>query len=166
MNYAAIKTCDFANGPGVRVSLFVSGCTLGCDGCFNADAQDFTYGQQFDDTTSETVLRLLTPEYVRGLSVLGGEPFEPQNIPALTSFLQTVRAKRPDKDVWIYSGHTFEEIVTGDGAELLSLADVLVDGPFVKEKRDPTLQFRGSSNQRMIDVRKSLESGCVVEYSQ
>lgn len=167
MNYAAIKSCDFANGPGVRVSLFVSGCTLNCHGCFNKNAQDFSYGQPFTKETEETIISLLNEApYIRGLSVLGGEPFEKRNIPDLISFLKSVRDAQPFLDIWIFSGHTFEEIVATEGVELLKLADVLVDGPFLIEAKDPTLRFRGSSNQRLIDVPKSLACGEVVLYDE
>lgn len=165
MNYANIKTCDIANGVGVRVSLFVSGCTHGCPGCFNAEAQDFTYGKPFTRETEDLLLSELDKSYVAGLTLLGGEPFEPRNQRVLLPFLRRVRSERPGKTVWAFSGYTWEEL-TGESRarceatdELLSLTDVLVDGEFVEALKDISLRFRGSSNQRLIDVPASLAAG-------
>lgn len=166
MNYGAIKKTDIANGPGVRVSLFVSGCTHQCPGCFNSVAWDFNYGNAFDETVQEEIFHALAPQYISGLSVLGGEPFEPENQRALLPFLREVRKRFPEKNIWFYSGYVFETELLGESraycevtAELLSMIDVLVDGRFVEAEKDITLKFKGSRNQRIIDVRKSLESG-------
>lgn len=169
MNYAAIKNCDIANGPGVRVSLFVSGCTHHCKGCFNAVAWDFNYGEPFTEDTVGLLLQLLKPDHVKGVTLLGGEPFEPENQPALLDFLQKMKAVYPDKTVWAYSGYLFDKHILpcklGEPEvtkKLLNYVDVLVDGPFIEEKKDLMLRFRGSSNQRLIDVKKSMAAGTVV----
>lgn len=171
MNYATIKNCDIANGPGVRVSLFVSGCTHRCKGCFNEIAWDFAYGQPFTQETVEEILRLLSPPHIRGLTLLGGEPFEPQNQGAVVELLRQVKAKFPEKSVWAYSGYLFDkDILSGSlgprevTMEYLSYLDVLVDGPFVESKKDLSLRFRGSSNQRLIDVPASLSAGRIVPW--
>ncbi len=169
MNYAVIKNCDIANGPGVRVSLFVSGCTHHCKGCFNEVAWDFNYGEPFTQEVIDSILEMLAPAHIKGITLLGGEPFEPENQPALVDFLRQVRAKYPQKSVWCFSGYLFDRDILpgklGDPAitgEMLSLIDVLVDGPFVMSKKDLTLRFRGSSNQRIIQVQPSVEKGEVV----
>ena len=163
MNYAAIKNCDIANGPGVRVSLFVSGCTHRCPGCFNQIAWDFDYGEAFTPDTIEYILNLLKPDYIQGLTLLGGEPFEPQNQGAVVELLRQVKKNYPNKSIWAFSGYLFEKDILsgrlGDTAEYLSFLDVLVDGPFVEEKKNLSLRFRGSGNQRLIDVPASLEQG-------
>lgn len=165
MNYATIKPVDVANGPGVRVSLFVSGCTHKCKGCFNSEAWDFNYGTPFDETAKEKIFNALEHSYIEGFSLLGGEPFEPQNQTALLPFLKELKHKFPDKTVWCYSGYTFEtDILAGKlgnpdiTKEMISLIDILVDGKFVEDKKDLHLRFRGSSNQRIIDVQKSLKA--------
>ena len=169
MNYATIKNRDIANGPGVRVSLFVSGCTHHCKGCFNAVAWDFDYGQPFTEQTMDSILEMLEPSFVKGITLLGGEPFEPQNQPVLVELLRKIKAKYPEKSVWAFSGYLFDRDILpgnlGDPAstrEFLSYVDVLVDGRFEEEKRDLTLRFRGSSNQRLINVPASLQQGQVV----
>ena len=169
MNYAVIKNCDIANGPGVRVSLFVSGCTHRCKGCFNEVAWDFDYGQPFTQQTVDQILVMLAPDYIKGLTLLGGEPFEPQNQPAIVDLLRQVKAAFPQKTVWAFSGYLFDRDILpgklGDPAltrDYLSYLDVLVDGPFVENQKDMTLRFRGSSNQRVIDVPASLASGQIV----
>lgn len=198
MNYAAIKKTDVANGPGIRVSLFVSGCTHGCKGCFNREAWDFEYGEAYTKETEAELLEALAPGYIRGLSVLGGEPMEPRNRGTVLALLRTVRRRFPEKDIWCYTGYDYEndllrwvreenfeaagghgkgassgggsaavqsgsaEHVQGETAELLSLIDVLVDGEFVEEKKNLRLAFRGSENQRLIDVRESLRQGKAV----
>lgn len=169
MNYAAIKNCDIANGPGVRVSLFVSGCTHHCKGCFNKIAWDFQYGEPFTQETVQIILDMLAPEHVRGLTLLGGEPFEPQNQPAIVELLRQVKQKYPDKSVWAFSGYLFDKHILAKKLgpwdvtrEYLSYVDVLVDGPFVLEKKDLRLRFRGSSNQRIINVPASLKQGDIV----
>lgn len=172
MHYATIKPRDIANGPGVRVSLFVSGCTHRCPGCFNAEAWDFDYGKPFDDAVVDELLTLLAPDYVKGLSLLGGEPFEPQNQRALVEFLRKVREKYPKKTVWCYSGYTLEQLRGESRArceytdEMLSMIDVLVDGRFVMEKKNIRLRFRGSENQRLIDLNKTRETGEIVLWDE
>lgn len=169
MNYATIKNCDIANGPGVRVSLFVSGCTHRCPGCFNEVAWDFSYGQPFTQETIDSILEMLKPAHIKGLTLLGGEPFEPENQPAVLELLRQLKAKYSDKTVWAFSGYLFDkDILAGRlgpfeiTREYLSYVDVLVDGPFVQAKKDLTLRFRGSSNQRLIDVPASLKAGEIV----
>ena len=166
MNYATIKKRDIANGPGVRVSLFVSGCTHRCPGCFNEVAWDFDYGEPFTEDTIETIVNMLRPAYIRGLTLLGGEPFEPQNQGAVVQLLRRVKQELPEKSIWAFSGYLFDKDICsgrlGDTAEYLSYLDVLVDGPFVEAKKNLSLRFRGSENQRLIDVKASLASGEIV----
>lgn len=169
MNYATIKNCDIANGPGVRVSLFVSGCTHRCPGCFNSVAWDFDYGQPFTQETIDLILDMMKPSYIKGITLLGGEPFEPQNQPALVELLRQIKAKYPEKSIWAFSGYLFDKDILpgrlGDPAvtkEFLSYLDVLVDGPFVEAKKNLMLRFRGSSNQRLIHVPSTLERGEIV----
>lgn len=166
MNYASIKKFDVANGEGVRVSLFVSGCTHKCKGCFNAEAWDFNYGQPYTDKVRDEILDALGHNYIHGLSLLGGEPFEPDNQRALISLLRIFKSRFPDKDVWCYSGYTLDnDLIKGGRAytevtdEMLSYIDILVDGEFVEELKDIKLRFRGSSNQRIIDVKRTLKEG-------
>jgi anaerobic ribonucleoside-triphosphate reductase activating protein len=175
MNYATIKWTDIANGEGVRISLFVSGCTHRCKNCFNEIAWDFDYGQPFDSAVQEKILSELGSSFISGLSLLGGEPLEPQNQLALYPFLQEVKSRYPEKKVWCYTGFVFDE---KDGTltnkakntpvtkELIALIDVLVDGPFVEELKDIRLKFRGSSNQRIIDVPRTKEKGECVLYME
>ena len=158
MNYASIKHHDVANGPGIRVSLFVSGCTHHCRGCFNAEAWSFTYGAAFTQQHVDEILEALKPDYIQGLSLLGGEPFEPENQPAVLDLVRQVRAAYPLKNIWAYSGYTFEQLQTLAPA-LLGQITVLVDGPFVEQQKDLRLAFRGSANQRILDVPASLERG-------
>ena len=166
MNYATIKNCDIANGPGVRVSLFVSGCTHRCPGCFNEIAWDFDYGQPFTQETIDSIIDMLRPSYIRGLTLLGGEPFEPQNQSAVVELLRQIRKEMPHKSIWAFSGYLFDRDILsgrlGDCSEYLSYLDVLVDGPFVEAKKNLSLRFRGSENQRLIDVPASLRSGEIV----
>ena len=169
MNYATIKNCDIANGPGVRVSLFVSGCTHRCPGCFNEIAWDFDYGTPFTEETIKTILNMLHPDYIRGLTLLGGEPFEPQNQGPVVELLRKIKQEMPQKSIWAFSGYLFDKDILsgrlGDWEitrEYLSYLDVLVDGPFVLAKKNLSLRFRGSENQRLIDVPASLASGQVV----
>lgn len=169
MYYGEIKKRDIANGYGVRVSLFVSGCTRHCKNCFNPETWSFTYGKPFTDSTEEEILQALEPNYVNGLTVLGGEPMEIENQRVLVHFLRRVRERYPDKDIWCYSGSTLEtDMLAEDGRnhcevtdELLSLLDVLVDGAFVEELKNINLRFRGSSNQRIIDMNATRKSGRV-----
>ena len=151
MNYAKIKKVDIANGPGVRVSLFVSGCRNHCKGCFNPETWDFDYGRPFTRATEDEIIEALRPSWIQGLSILGGEPTEEENAAVLIPFLKRVRAALPDKDIWLYSGYTYEVL---RDKEILTLADVLVDGPFLLEQKDAGLAFRGSRNQRIIDLKE------------
>ncbi len=172
MNYGNIKEKDIANGPGVRVTLFVSGCTHHCQDCFNPETWAFDYGQPFDETAEEIVMTALAPDHIRGLTLLGGEPMEPINQKALLPFLKRVRERFPKKTIWCFSGYTFEELTGQSRAnvsttpELLSLIDVLVDGEFKKELKSLMLRFRGSSNQRILDLRLSLAEGNPVFLSR
>lgn len=173
MNYATIKWYDIANGEGVRISLFVSGCTHHCKNCFNQVAWDFSYGEPFDEEIQSKILKELESDYIAGLSLLGGEPLEPQNQVALLPFVKRVKELYPNKTVWCYTGNILNErkgILTDKHKntpvtkELISLIDVLVDGPFIEELKDVRLKFRGSSNQRVIDVKKTLQSKKIVLY--
>ena len=165
MNYMEIKKSDIANGPGVRVSLFVSGCTRHCKGCFNPETWDFEAGKPFDSLVEIELLNLLGRGYINGLTLLGGEPMEPQNRAVLLPFLKKVREKYPEKSIWCYSGYTFEELIDAGAKEILSLIEVLVDGEFVLDKKDIRLPFRGSSNQRILDVAASLDANAPVMYN-
>ena len=166
MYYGEIKNCDIANGEGVRVTLFVSGCTNHCKNCFQPQTWDFEYGQPFTEETEQHLLELLSPSYINGLTLLGGEPFEPENQRVLVPFLRRVRARYPQKNIWSFSGFTYEELTT-EGSyprcavtdEFLSLLDVLVDGRYVEELKDISLRFRGSRNQRLIDLTASRAAG-------
>ena len=166
MNYATIKNCDIANGPGVRVSLFVSGCTHRCKGCFNEVAWDFDYGEPFTQNTIDRIIEMLRPSYIRGLTLLGGEPFEPQNQEAVVTLLRQIKRELPEKSIWAFSGYLFDKDILsgrlGNTDEYLSYLDVLVDGPFVEAKKNLSLRFRGSGNQRLIDVQASLTAGEIV----
>lgn len=167
MNVAQIKNLDIANGPGCRVSVFVSGCTRMCKGCFNSVAWDFDYGEQFDDGTIIRIINLMLNPRISGLSVLGGEPFEPRNQKEVLRLMRSVKQSVPDKDIWCFTGYTFEQIlcsgITAPYAdEMIKLIDVLVDGPFILEQKNLALKFRGSSNQRIIDVQNSLTQGKMV----
>ena len=172
MNVATVKKYDIANGVGVRVSLFVSGCRHACPGCFNAVAWDFGYGTPYTEETERELLDALRPSYIRGLTLLGGEPFEPENQAVLLSLLRRVRSELPEKDVWCYSGFTFEELTGGSARcatpltrQLLGMLDVLVDGRYLADRADISLVFRGSSNQRILDVKASLALGRPVPYA-
>lgn len=169
VNYANIKYCDIANGVGVRTTLFVSGCRLHCPNCFNSEAWDFHSGEPFTTAVEDEILQSLAPAHIDGLSVLGGEPMEPENQAGLVDFLERVRATYPEKNIWMYSGHTWEQLTKGawhldDTDRILATLDVLVDGPFVQDDYDISLRFRGSSNQRIIDVPASLAAGEVVPW--
>ncbi len=166
MYYAAIKKTDVANGPGVRVSLFVSGCTHRCKGCFNSEAWDFYFGREYTQETEREILQALSPDYIRGLSVLGGEPMEPENRGTVLQLLQAVKRQFPDKDIWCYTGYDYEKDLLRDKGQeipqILAMTDVLVDGEFVEERKNIRLAFRGSENQRLIDVQASLRCGKTV----
>lgn len=173
MNYGEIKKNDIANGEGVRTSLFVSGCRHHCKGCFNGQTWDFAYGKPFTEETAMEILTACEPYWINGLSLLGGEPFEPENQRVLLPFLIMFKERFPDKNIWCYSGFTFEEILgytqsrakTDISKEMLAMIDVLVDGKFIEEKKDISLKFRGSSNQRLIDVKKTFRQKEIVLYS-
>ncbi len=171
MNYAEIKQYDVANGTGVRVSIFVSGCTHHCKHCFNEETWDFNYGRPFSETEADQIVEYLKPDYVAGLSVLGGEPFEPSNQEGLLPLLQAVKKEYPEKDIWCYTGYLFDKQILEDMCrksevtrQMLSCIDILLDGRFVEEKKNLKLRFRGSENQRIIDVKKSLEQGRVIHW--
>lgn len=164
MNYGKINKCDIANGEGVRVSLFVSGCRNRCKNCFQPETWDFNYGNEFTDETAEKIFSAVKNPSVRGLTVLGGEPMEPENQVALLPFLRNFKAKFPEKTIWIYTGNTYEELTgdhrthTEETAEILSLTDILVDGKFVEEEKSLGLRFRGSKNQRVIDMNLTRQN--------
>ena len=172
MYFGKIKNCDIANGEGVRVSLFVSGCTNHCEHCFQPQTWAFDYGEPFTPQTEQTILELLSPDYINGLTLLGGEPFEPENQRVLLPFVRRVRAAFPRKTVWCFTGFTYDELLT-EGShprceatdELLSLLDVLVDGRYVEELKDISLRFRGSSNQRLIDLNATRQTGSIRLFS-
>ncbi len=171
MNYADIKRIDVANGEGVRVSVFVSGCNHHCKGCFNECAWDFNYGNKFTEKQEEEVLKDLDHDYISGLTLLGGEPLEPANQAGLLPLVKKAKEKFPDKKIWCYTGFDFEKDVVGKMAqqsdttkELLKYIDVVVDGKFEEDKKDLKLKFRGSSNQRILDVQESLKENKPVEY--
>ena len=172
MNYCAIKRSDVANGPGMRVTLFVSGCTNRCPGCFQPETWDFDYGEPFTKEVEDRIIQLLTPSYISGLTLLGGEPFEPENQRALLPFLQRVRRELPKKNIWAFTGFVLDKELWKDGSyprcevtdDLLALLDVLVDGRFVESLKNVTLKFRGSSNQRLIDMNKTRTYGEIVPW--
>ena len=179
MNYGSIKKTDIANGIGVRVTLFVSGCTHHCEGCFNPETWNFQYGEVFDEKAEDEVVKALAPSFIKGLTLLGGEPMEPQNQKALLPFVKKIKNLYPEKDIWCYTGYTLEcdllgKTTDGEGRtgrakceeteELLSYIDVLVDGEFVLAKKDIRLKYRGSANQRLIDLKASLRENETVMY--
>lgn len=173
MNYATIKWYDIANGPGVRVSLYVSGCRNHCKNCFNPETWDFNYGEPFTPDVEEKIFEGLDKSYIKGFTLLGGDPFEPENQKAVAPFLKKLRAKFPDKSIWCFTGYDFEkDLLTGkkgdlkDVIDILSCLDVLVDGRFVEELKDLKLKFRGSSNQRVIMVQESLSRDEVVLWDE
>lgn len=173
MHYGEIKNCDIANGTGVRVTLFVSGCTNHCEQCFQPQTWDFAFGNEFTDETAAKIMEMLAPDYINGLTLLGGEPFEPSNQRTLLPFVSEIRCRYPNKTIWAFSGFTYDELIAAGThphcevtSELLSLIDVLVDGRFVYEKKDISLKFRGSSNQRIIDLSATREQGKVVLWEE
>lgn len=172
MNYANIKKTDIANGPGVRVSLFVSGCTHFCKGCFNSEAWDFHYGAPYTEEVEEEILQALSPEFVQGITILGGEPLEEANRFAVLDLLKKIRERLPEKDIWCFTGYEYEKDLQrwisegrSEVEELLQVIDVLVDGEFVEEKKNLNLKFRGSENQRLIDMRATRKQGEVVLFN-
>lgn len=172
MNYATIKDVDIANGQGIRISLFVSGCTHHCKNCFNKEAWDFEFGNIFDKSVEDKILKLCEPSYIKGLSLLGGEPMHPRNQEAVANLVKRFRAKfGAEKDIWCYTGYVFDKDFQEGGRAytqntrfLIENFDVVVDGPFVDEKKNISLKFRGSENQRIIDVKKTLSQGNIVLY--
>lgn len=169
MYFGEIKNCDIANGPGVRVTLFVSGCTNHCKNCFQPQTWDFKYGQPFTKEVEDDLLEMMSPDYIDGITILGGEPMEPSNQEALLPFLKRVKEKYPSKTIWVFSGFTFEELKDEASYanckytdEILGISDVLVDGRFEEELKNISLRFRGSSNQRLIDLKKTASDGEIV----
>ena len=162
MNYCGLKKTDIANGPGVRVSLFVSGCRNHCPGCFQPETWDFDYGEPFTAKVEDEIIIALRPSWIQGLSILGGDPMEPENQAALLPFLRRIREAFPDRDIWLYTGYDFETLAD---SPLLPLLDVIVDGRYMEDERAVSLAFRGSRNQRMIDVPASLQAGRCVFWS-
>lgn len=161
MYYGELKKCDIANGPGVRVSLFVSGCRNCCPGCFNKETWDFQYGEPYTQETEAEILKLLEPDYIEGFSLLGGEPFEPENQEVLEDLLRKIKTKYPEKTIWCYTGYLYDQdlkpggkVFTDHTEGMLSCIDTLVDGRFIEEEKDITLRFRGSRNQRILDLKK------------
>lgn len=173
MNYCNIKYNDIADGEGVRTTLFVSGCTNRCKGCFQPETWDFNYGEPFTKEVEDKILESLSPYYIDGLTLLGGEPFEPSNQVALLPFVRRVKEQYSEKNIWAFTGFVYEQDLVPEGRkythctdELLSLIDILVDGPYLEEKRSLMLQFRGSENQRVIDMQKTLQQGRVVLWAK
>lgn len=171
MNYADIKQYDVANGIGVRVSLFVSGCTHHCKECFNKETWDFNYGKPFMQREIDAIIRYMEPDYVAGLTILGGEPMEPSNQEGILPLIRQVRERYPQKTIWCYTGYLFDKDImermypeSGTTREIISNLDILVDGEFILERKNLQINFRGSDNQRIIDVKKSLEAGAVVHW--
>lgn len=168
MNYASVKYYDIANGTGVRTSLFVSGCRNHCKGCFQPETWAFDYGKPYDEKIQEEILKSLEPEYIKGLTILGGDPFEPENQKALVPFLTKVKKQYPNKNIWAFTGYILDvdlkqggKVYTEYTEEMLKCLDVLVDGPFVEEQKDITLKFKGSKNQRVIDMKVYCERGII-----
>jgi len=171
MNYGEIKNCDIANGLGVRVSLFVSGCRNHCKDCFNKMTWDFLYGQEFTEDTEKEIIELMKPNYIDGFSLLGGEPFEPENQEVLVSLLKRIKEQYPLKNIWCYTGYLLDRDLLNESRvrtkytdEMLSYIDVLVDGPFIREQKNLMLKFRGSENQRVIDLKKSLKENKIILF--
>ena len=172
MNYADIKRIDVANGPGIRVSLFVSGCTHHCKNCFNVETWDFNYGKAFTNHTMDSILEYMKPDYIKGITLLGGEPLEPSNQEGLIPLLKTIKETYPQKTIWCFTGYLFDQDILGDmwekypfTKEFISYIDVMVDGPFIEEQKSLNLKFKGSANQRTILVQESLQKKEVVLYS-
>lgn len=173
MNYAEIKNVDIANGPGVRISLFVSGCPHHCKGCFNEVTWDFTYGKPYTQETINHILELLKPDYIKGITFLGGEPMAPSNQESVLNTMRQIKGHYTNKDIWLYTGYLLDTDIMGKMVdtlphtrEILSYIDVLVDGPFIEEQKNLNLQFKGSENQRIIDMKKTLSSGSIVLWSE
>ena len=160
-NYAKINKYDIANGPGVRISVFLSGCEHYCKGCFNSEAWDFNYGKPFTDETIQEIVNAMKPDYIKGITILGGEPMHPRNIETLYQIVSSIKNKYPKKTIWVYTGYTLEDLLDMDDiyvSSCLVYIDVLVDGRFMEELKDLTLRFKGSSNQRIIDVQETMKT--------
>ena len=173
MNYATIKRYDISNGPGVRVSLYVSGCRNKCKNCFNPETWDFKYGQPFTKEVEDGIIKSMEPEYIKGFTLLGGDPFEPENAEALAPFMERLRARFPEKSFWCFTGYDLgKELLSGKKGDkntvlrILNCVDVLVDGRFVEDLKDLNLRFRGSSNQRIIMVKDTLKTGKIVLWDE
>lgn len=173
MNYATIKPFDVANGPGVRVSLFVSGCTHRCKGCFNEEAWDFSYGEKFTEKETDRIIEAMKPDYIKGFSLLGGEPFEPVNQKELAPLLERIKKEYPEKTVWCYTGYTLEADLlsgrlcdSGITKRMLDCIDILVDGRFIEEKKNLQLRFKGSENQRIIDLKRTLRENKIILWEE
>lgn len=173
MNYAEIKNVDIANGPGVRISLFVSGCPHHCKGCFNEVTWDFTYGKPYTQETINHILELLKADYIKGITFLGGEPMAPSNQESVLNTMRQIKEHYTNKDIWLYTGYLLDTDIMGKmvdtlphTSEILRYIDVLVDGPFIEEQKNLNLQFKGSENQRIIDMKKTLSSGSIVLWSE
>lgn len=172
MNYADIKQYDIANGPGIRISIFVSGCSHHCKGCFNSETWDFNYGKPFTEDTINTIIEYMKPSYISGLTLLGGDPMEPCNMIGLLPLLKKVKEVYPDKSIWCFTGNDYEKDILGrmyeevpETKDFLSYIDVMVDGEYVEELYNVNLRFKGSSNQRTIMVQESLEAGSIVLWN-
>ncbi len=159
MRYNLIRKMDISNGPGVRVSIFMQGCAFHCKNCFNSETWDFNGGKEFTDETINKVLELCNKDYIKGLSILGGEPMHPTNIAGTTKLAKAFKEKYPNKTLWVWSGFIFEQLKDKD---VLKYVDVLIDGQYVDELHDPRLKWKGSSNQRVIDVQKTLKENKIV----
>lgn len=172
MNYAEIKNVDVANGPGIRISFFVSGCPHHCKNCFNPDTWDFDYGKPFTEDTIEYIIKLMKPDYICGLTVLGGEPMAPANQAGVLELLTRVRAEYPKKSIWLFTGYLYEDILNKmvptlpETKPLLSLLDIMVDGPFIEEQKNLNLKFKGSENQRTINVQESLARNEIILWDE
>ena len=173
MNYAALKPFDVANGPGVRVSLFVSGCRHMCKNCFNKEAWDFNYGEPYTEAETERIIEAMRPDYIKGFSLLGGEPFEKENQAVLCEVLEKIRKAYPEKTIWCYTGFSYDtDLLAGKICDfsitkrMLDCIDILVDGKFIEEEKDLSLRFKGSRNQRIIDVQASLKEGKIIRWSE
>jgi len=162
MRYNKIRKMDISNGPGIRVSIFMQGCSFHCDNCFNPETHDFEGGNEFNDSVIEKILNLADFDYIAGLSILGGEPLHPKNIVGTTDLVKKFKDKYPDKNIWIWTGYLYDKVLCDK--EMLNYIDVLVDGQYMDKLHSPILKWRGSSNQRVIDVKKSIERKEIVLY--
>ncbi len=173
MNYAEIKNVDVANGPGIRISFFVSGCPHHCKGCFNQDTWDYNYGKPFTEETIEYIIKLMKPDYIRGLTVLGGEPMAPPNQAGILELLKKVRVEYPEKSIWLFTGYLYDKDILEkmvptlpETKQILELLDIMVDGPFIEEQKNLNLKFKGSENQRTINVQESLSRNEIILWDE